>query len=314
MNIDSAAPPHAPSSPSTPVQSAATPVFVTTAADSSPVRPVATVKRFMGIDERFVPPLFITCILVIAQLKYGVLDDNHGILKTGMAIGASILTELILGRLLSGKWPHWASAYISGISVGILVRSPYVWPYLLCSTIAISSKYVLRYHGKHLWNPSNFGIVAMLIVAPTYVATLSIQWGNSLAAMVAIWILGSVIIYRLNRLHICATYVVSFIAFAFLRGLLPHSNFASEVAPITGPMYQLFIFFMITDPKTTVKSKKGQMLVAFLVAATENFLRMVPNVQVASHAPYFALTIVGPICYFLYIRSSEKNAIQTQRI
>ena len=45
--------------------------------------------------------------------------------------------------------------------------------------------------------------------------------------------------------------------------------FLAEVAPITGPMYQLFIFFMITDPKTTVKTRWGQCLVAFLVAAVE---------------------------------------------
>ena len=40
----------------------------------------------------------------------------------------------------------------------------------------------------------------------------------------------------------------------------------ANVAPITGPMYQLFTFFMVTDPKTTVQSVKGQCLVVFLVA------------------------------------------------
>jgi hypothetical protein len=84
-------------------------------------------------------------------------------------------------------------------------------------------------------------------------------------------------------------------------------------------MYQLFIFFMITDPKTTLKSKRGQAFVAFLVAAAEHFLRMVTNfripfltpdfaVQVASHAPYFALTIVGPISNFIEIRRNAKVA------
>ena len=227
-------------------------------------------------------------------------------MKTGLAIVASIATEVVLGKLFSGKWPHWASSYISGISVGILVRSPWIWPYVLCSMIAITSKYVLRYKGRHLWNPSNLGIVAMLVVAPQFVATLSIQWGNSIWPMIAIWTLGSLIIYRLKRLHICATYVLSFFVFAYWRSFIVHDSFASEVAPITGPMYQLFIFFMITDPKTTLKSKRGQAFVAFLVAAAEHLLRMITSVrlpyitpdfavQVASHAPYFALTIVGPI-------------------
>ena len=68
-------------------------------------------------------------------------------------------------------------------------------------------------------------------------------------------------------------------------------RFLAEVAPITGPMYQLFIFFMITDPKTTVKPRWAQCLVAVLVAVVEMILRLAENV----HAPYYALTIVGPI-------------------
>jgi uncharacterized membrane protein YhaH (DUF805 family) len=63
------------------------------------------------------------------------------------------------------------------------------------------------------------------------------------------------------------------------------------VAPITGPMYQLFTFFMVTDPKTTVKSVKGQCVVVFLVAVMETVLRLNEVV----YAPFYALFIVGPI-------------------
>ena len=118
---------------------------------------------------------------------------------------------------------HPASAYISGISVGILVRSPAFWPYALCAAISIMSKYVLRVKGRHIWNPSNFGISVMLFLAPETVASLSIQWGNYLLPMLVIWVLGSVIIWRLRRFHITATYVVSFIAFAFLRSWITGS-------------------------------------------------------------------------------------------
>ena len=65
-----------------------------------------------------------------------------------------------------GKWLNLASAYITGISVGILVRSPAYWPFLLCSVISIMSKYVLRVKGRHIWNPSNFGIAVLLFLAP----------------------------------------------------------------------------------------------------------------------------------------------------
>jgi len=185
---------------------------------------------------------------------------------------------------------HPASAYISGISVGILVRSPAYWPYALCALISIMSKYVLRLKGRHLWNPSNFGISVLVFLAPETVATLSIQWGNNVWPMLVIWVLGAAIIYRVKRFHITATYVLSFIAFAFLRSWIIGQPWQAEVAPITGPMYQLFIFFMITDPKTTVRSKKWQCIVVLIVAVVEMILRLYQSV----YAPFYALFLVGP--------------------
>ena len=107
--------------------------------------------------------------------------------------------------------------------------------YALCAAIAITSKYVIRFRGRHLFNPSNFGICVMLFLAAESVATLSIQWGNNLWPMVVIWVLGSAIIWRARRLHISATYVVSFFAFAFLRAWITHDPWQSEISPITGP-------------------------------------------------------------------------------
>ncbi len=243
---------------------------------------------FFSFENRYLAPMLITTILLIGQLFYGFLESWW---RTFLAIGIAILVELALGRLITGAWPHLASAYISGISVGILIRSPAFWPFALCSAISITSKYVIRWRGRHLWNPSNFAICVMLLLVPEYVATLSVQWGNDKWPVLIVWALGSVIIYRLRRFHITATYVVSFIAFALLRSAITGHAFLAEVSPITGPMYQLFIFFMITDPKTTVSRKWAQCLVAFLVAAMEMVLRLEENI----HAPYYALTIVGPL-------------------
>jgi enediyne biosynthesis protein E5 len=248
--------------------------------------------RFPRIDNRYIPPAFITCILLVGNITFGILESYQ---KTLLAIGTAIVTEMVLGRIFFKKFPHPASAYISGISVGILVRSPAFWPYALCAAISIMSKYVLRVKGRHIWNPSNFGISVLLFLAPEAVATLSIQWGNYLLPMVVIWILGSVIISRAKRFNITATYVVSFIAFAFMRSWMTGSPWQSEVAPLTGPMYQLFIFFMITDPKTTVKSKTGQCVVGFMVALVEMVLRMHQTV----YAPFYALFMVGPIALLI---------------
>jgi hypothetical protein len=231
--------------------------------------------------------MLITSILLVGQLSYGLLESFS---RTILAIAAAMLLELVLGRLFYGKFPHLASSYISGISVGILIRSPLFWPYALCSAISITSKYVIRWKGRHLWNPSNFAICAMLLLTPEAVSTLSIQWGNAIYPMLIVWTLGALITWRVKRFHITATYVLSFWAFAALRSLITDHSVWAEVAPITGPMYQLFIFFMITDPRTTVKPKWAQCLVAFLVAAMEMVLRLAENI----HAPYYALTIVGP--------------------
>src|SRR5580698_9743883 len=153
--------------------------------------PARNWRRLFTLENRFIPPIFITLILLLGNLSFGILESYT---KTLLAIASAIATELILGRLVTGKWPHLASAYITGISVGILIRSPAFWPYALCSVIAITSKYVLRVKNRHIWNPSNFGICIMLFFAAESVTALSIQWGNSLWAMLVIWSLGSVII------------------------------------------------------------------------------------------------------------------------
>jgi len=251
-------------------------------------------RRKFRFDNRYVAPLFITCILLFGHLSYGILESYK---KTALAIVVAIVTELILGRIFFGKWLNLASSYITGISVGILVRSPAYWPYALCSVISIMSKYVLRVKGRHIWNPSNFGLAVLLFLAPETMALLSIQWGNNYWSLLVIWILGSIIIWRARRFHISATYVLSFLLFAFLRSWITGDPWLAEVAPITGPMYQLFVFFMITDPKTTVRTRAGQCVVALCVALVEFVLRLDQVV----YAPIFALFFVGPTANLIEI-------------
>ncbi len=262
-------------------------------------------KPLFSLDNRYIAPAFITCILLAGHLSFGILESYP---KTLLAIITSIVLELVLGRIFFRKWVHPASAYITGISVGILVRSPAFWPYALCSAISITSKYVLRVKNQHIWNPSNFGISVMLFLAADTVASLSIQWGNYLWPMLVIWALGSVIIARLHRFHITGIYVVSFLAFAFLRSWITGNPWQSEVAPITGPMYQLFIFFMITDPKTTVRSKRGQCIVVFLVAVLEMILRL----NLVVYAPFYALFLVGPAAMLIQIWMDSRRDSSAQ--
>lgn len=248
--------------------------------------------KSLRVDTRYLAPLLITSILLTAHLSFGILEGWE---RTAIAIVTAITAELIMGRLTYGVWPHPASAYISGISAGILVRSPFYWPYVLTSLISITSKYVLRFRGRHLWNPTNFGVSAVVFLAPATVAVLSVQWGNVVAPMAVIWVLGTVIVWRVGRAHISVTYVLSFLLFSFVRAWWTGTPWVANAAPITGPMYQLFVFFMVTDPKTTVKSVKGQCVVVFVVALVEMVMRLYEVV----YAPFYALFIVGPIALLI---------------
>ncbi len=257
--------------------------------------------EFLKVDQRFLAPLLITCILLAGQLSFGILESWP---KTLLAIFAAMVCEIALGKLITGKIPHLASAYITGISVGILIRSPYFWPFAVCSAISITTKYVLRWRNRHLWNPSNFGVSAMLFLYPAAVAGLSIQWGNVIAPMVVVWILGSLIIAKVKRFHICLTYVGTFVVLSAVRSLITGHPFWASVSPLTGPMYQLFVFFMITDPRTTVSSKRGQCLVVFLVAVVEMVLRLNEII----YAPFYALFLVGPVALAIELGWKKRKA------
>jgi hypothetical protein len=143
--------------------------------------PISLVSQ---IDRRYLAPVLVTLVLIGGQITFGFLESWS---RTALAIGTAIVVELVLGRVYLGIWPHLASAYVSGISVGMLVRSPDFWPYAVCSALAITSKYLIRMDGRHIWNPSNFAIVAMLVLAADTVASLSVQWGNNLLPMVVVW-------------------------------------------------------------------------------------------------------------------------------
>src|SRR5262249_9310955 len=162
----------------------------------------------------------------------------------------TLMVELIVGRFFWGKWPNLTSAYITGISAGILIKSPALWPFLLAGTISICSKYALRVYNRHIWNPTNFGITMMLFLAPQHVASLSVQAGNNGLAIIVIWTLGCMIMYKLGRFHIPLAFIAAFVPLAFLRASVTGHPWQTELAPITSPMFQLYIFFMITDPPT----------------------------------------------------------------
>jgi Na+-transporting NADH:ubiquinone oxidoreductase subunit NqrB len=189
-----------------------------------------------------------------------------------------------------------------------------LWPFVLGGFLAIASKYVLQYKNNHLWNPTNFAIVALLLAAPNRISVLSHQWGNDLATNLVIWGFGLVIAWRVKVLHITLTYVASFLLLNTLRSTVLGQPLPPELAPITGPMYQLFVFFMITDPRTIVRDRRWQMAVAVIIALVETLIRFASDqafpLPIAFNAApaLAALFLVGPVAKFLDLRRAPNPA------
>jgi enediyne biosynthesis protein E5 len=263
--------------------------------------------RASRIDPRYLIAFLITLVLVAAQLRYHMLGSYDRLV---LALGVCLATEALLSWFDRGKVVNLLSAYISGISLTLLLKPQggALWPFVLGGFIAISSKYVLRYRGNHLWNPTNFAVSALLLAAPDHVSVLSHQFGNDVTTNMVIWIFGLIIAARVGVLHITLTYVASFLLLNSARALALGMPVLPEIAPITGPMYQLFIFFMITDPRTVVRGRRQQIVVAVLIAVMETLIRFASDKGWAlptgfSAAPaFFALATVGPVAKFLDLR------------
>ncbi|MHC4845321.1 MAG: RnfABCDGE type electron transport complex subunit D [Planctomycetota bacterium] len=285
------------------------PTTATTATTAAPRRGIA----FPAIPPKYLSSILITIVLVVGQL---VGDIVGGYERLVVALGTAIVAELVLSRLLRRKWPSLLSAYISGNSVAILTKPAggLLWPFWMGSLIAITSKYVLSYRGRHLWNPTNFSFCALLMLAPGSVSILSHQWGNDVATWVVLAV-GTLVVWRARVLHITVAYVISFLALGWVRSLINPQQWplAAEIAPLTGPMYMLLIFFMLTDPRTSVSTRKGRILVVVLIAVVECLIRMLPmtglfggDERLLTAPPFFALFLVGPLAMWLDLRRKAR--------
>ena len=263
-------------------------------------------KRSGQLDPRYLIMFLITLVLVAAQLRYHMFGSG-GYVRLVVALLTCLVTEALLSWFLRGKIVNLQSAYVSGLSLTLLIKpqGDALWPFVLGGFLAIASKYVLQYRGNHLWNPTNFAIVTLLLAAPSRISVLSHQFGNDLLTNLVIWCFGLAITTRVKVVHITLTYVASFLVVNALRSAVLGQPLAPEIAPITGPMYQLFIFFMITDPRTVVRTRRWQMAVAAIIAVAEALIRFASDqawpLPVAFNAapPLIALALVGPVAKWI---------------
>lgn len=257
-------------------------------------------QGFKWYEPRYLSTGFQTLILVVGHVWLGLLESWA---QLATALIFSLATESLLSWSYRGKWPNPISAYMTGVSIAILVRSPAWWPYAIGSFLGILQKYSVQFRNRHLFNPSNFGFCLLLLAVPESVAALSKQLTNLPGVVIVLFLFGFVVIGRLGRLDTVFTYLGVFTLLGLQRSVMNGTPFASEVAPILGPVYQIFTFFMITDPRTTPPTRSGRVAYAFAVAVTEGLLRLLRN----QNAPFLAVFIVTPIAVIWEVLASRSK-------
>src|SRR6478609_5469768 len=182
-------------------------------------------------------------------------------------------------------WP--ASATLTGNGVAFVLRVPGTvhgdwwslrgwWIFVGTAAVALLSKYVIRWRGEHIFNPSNIGLVLCFLLLPrTKAAPLDFWWGPMsvwLALALAIIVAGGfAILRRLKLLRVAVGFWVTFAAAIGVLALAGHTMTARwHLGPISGfqlwwvlitsPEVLVFLFFMITDPKTAPRSPTARLV------------------------------------------------------
>jgi Na+-transporting NADH:ubiquinone oxidoreductase subunit NqrB len=191
-----------------------------------------------------------------------------------LLLGTALVTQYVCSRLARLPAFDPRSALISGLSLCLLLRTNHAWLAVLAAVVTIASKFTLRAHGKHLFNPTNFGLVVLLTAgAPIWVSPG--QWGNSAWFGFAMACAGSLVVTRAARADTSLAFLFAYGGVIFGRALWLGQPVANPLHRLENGALLLFAFFMISDPKTTPDSRPGRILFAVLVALGAGFVHFV---------------------------------------
>lgn len=153
--------------------------------------------------------------------------------------------------------------HISGLAIAMLLyANDRLLPIALATAIAIGSKSIIRGkvngRSRHLINPSNLGIAAVLImfpwvgIAPPYHFTENISGLADWALPALIIVSGSMLNLRFTkRFPLIVAWLGGFVLQAVVRSGIDGLPVAAGLLPMTGVAFILFTFYMVTDPATT---------------------------------------------------------------
>ena len=217
-------------------------------------------------DTPRLDPRFYQIAVLASLLAYGltVLDFEVRPLQAALLLATSLATQWTCTRLWRLPKFDPKSALISGLSLCLLLRTDSMWTAFACAVVTIASKFAIRVRGKHLFNPTNFGVVVMIAAGLGWVSPG--QWGNVAFFAFLMACLGGLVVNRAARSDVTYAFLVAYLAILFGYAAWLGQPMAVPLHRLQNGAFLLFTFFMISDPRTTPDSRAGRILFAVLVA------------------------------------------------
>lgn len=179
-------------------------------------------------------------------------------------IGTALLTQYVGTRLAKLPFFNPKSAFISSLSLCILLRTDHLAIAALASVVAIGSKFVFRWKDKHLFNPTNLALAVGLATGLGWISPG--QWGQVAWFGFLIACLGSLVVTRAARADVTLTFLAFYLGLLYVRALWLGDPLAIPFHQVESGALLIFAFFMISDPKTTPDSRAGRIIYALCVA------------------------------------------------
>ncbi|WP_295903563.1 FG-GAP-like repeat-containing protein [uncultured Bdellovibrio sp.] len=231
--------------------------------------PSALEKIYAKADPRWIIAIILGSYNI---LGFTVLGFNRSPMQMVVTSIMACLLELLLCYWVQRKWVFPLSALITSFSLSLLLNySHSYWILTVPVFFAIGSKYFLSLNGRHFFNPALTGVVFCLLFSSKFItAAPAYQWTGIENLWVFMTFLGVFFLLpKINRHWLVISFLATFTAQTALRALIMRHHLPFEtlfLGTLTSPSFILFTFFMITDPMTSPKTKKDQIIVGASIA------------------------------------------------
>jgi len=222
-------------------------------------------------------------------------------LQIALTLTSAVGIQLLLGRLTRvDKALDVRSALITGLSLCLLLRTNIVWLAALAVAVAILSKFIFRFRGKHLFNPANFGLVVLLLAGPRIAWCSAGQWGSTAVLTFFFVCVGLLVVNRARRADISLIFLAGYALLLFARSAMLGEPWTIPWHRLQSGALLLFAFFMISDPRSTPNSRIGRAIFACLVVLGAGFIQFGLNRPNGLFLSLAAFSLLVPLLDFLF--------------